>query len=119
MRELICINCPLGCHLTVEGSDIKSFKVTGNKCVRGANYALTEITAPKRMVTSSVPVVGGNVARVSVKTAQAIPKEKIFECLDAIKGVKAVAPVHIGDVLIANVCDSGVDVIATRESYKI
>ena len=116
MKELICINCPLGCHLSVDDSDVKDMKVTGNTCPRGVVYAKNELTAPKRMVTSSVPVVGGNVLRVSVKTSDPIPKEKIFECLEVIKTIKAKAPVAIGDVLYANVCGSGANIVATREA---
>ena len=114
MKELICINCPLGCHLSVDDKDASNIKVTGNTCPRGVTYAVSEVTEPKRMVTSSVPVVGSAVKRVSVKTSQPIPKHKIFECLEAIQGIRAKAPVAIGDVLLANVCDSGADIVATR-----
>ena len=116
MRELICINCPLGCHLSVDDNDLSNVKVTGNTCPRGVTYAVSEVTAPKRMVTSSVPVVGSTVTRVSVKTSAPIPKNKIFDCLKEIKSIRATSPVKIGDVLLANVCDSGVDIVATREA---
>ncbi|MCH5151727.1 MAG: DUF1667 domain-containing protein [Clostridiales bacterium] len=119
MKELICINCPLGCHLSVDDNDLANIKVTGNTCPRGVTYATSEVTAPKRMVTSSVPVKGGKVARVSVKTSEPIPKEKIFDCLKVIKKVKAVAPVAIGDVLVANVCGTDVNVIATSQAAKL
>ena len=116
MKELICINCPLGCHLSVDDSDINDMKVTGNTCPRGVTYAKNELTAPKRMVTSSVPVSGGDLLRVSVKTSEPIPKEKIFQCLEVIKTIHATAPVAIGQVLCANVCGTGADIIATREA---
>ena len=116
MKELICINCPLGCRLSVDDGDLANVKVSGNTCPRGVTYAVSEITAPKRMVTSSVPVSGSKVKRVSVKTSAPIDKNKIFDCLAQIKTIRAKAPVAIGDVLLANVCGSGVDVIATREA---
>ena len=56
MREFICINCPLGCHLTVDDSDKNNVKVTGNTCKRGETYGINEVLHPKRMVTSSVYV---------------------------------------------------------------
>ena len=118
MSELICINCPLGCRLTVDDSNLEDIKVTGNTCPRGVKYAVSEITAPKRMVTSSVPVTGSNVGRVSVKTSSPIPKEKIFDCIKLIKTVTATAPVAIGDVLYSNICD-GADLVATRDAAKI
>ena len=116
MRELICINCPLGCHLSVDDKDVANIKVSGNTCPRGVTYAVSEVTAPKRMVTSSVPVSGSNVKRVSVKTSAPIPKSKIFDCLAEIRHLRIKAPVAISDVLLANVCGTGVDIIATKSA---
>ena len=117
MKELVCINCPLGCRLSVDDSDIADIKVTGNTCPRGVKYAVSEVTAPKRMVTSSVPVVGSTVSRVSVKTSGPVPKEKINEVLKLIKTVKATAPVKIGDVLYKNIC-GGVNLVATSNAIE-
>lgn len=113
-RELICIGCPMGCSLTVEMNNGEAIKVIGNTCKRGDVYARKEVTNPTRIVTSSVIVEGGNLAAVSVKTKEDIPKEKIFECMKALKGVKVQAPVHIGDVIIKDVAETGVDIVATK-----
>lgn len=113
-RELICIGCPMGCALTVslEGEEVIS--VAGNTCKRGDVYARKEVTNPTRIVTSSVVVKGGALAAVSVKTKTDIPKEKIFDCVRALKEVAVNAPVHIGDVIVKDVAGTGVDVIATK-----
>lgn len=113
-RELTCIGCPMGCPLTVEMNQGKVISVTGNTCKRGDVYARKEVTNPTRIVTSSVMVEGGNLAVVSVKTKEDIPKEKIFECIKALKGVKVQAPVQIGDVIVKNVAGTGVDMVATK-----
>lgn len=113
-RELTCIGCPMGCPLTVEMNGREVISVTGNTCKRGEVYARKEMTNPTRIVTSSVLVEGGNLAAVSVKTREDIPKEKIFDCMKALKGVKVQAPVHIGDVIVKNVADTGVDIVATK-----
>lgn len=113
-KELICIGCPLGCNLTVEMDGGQVVSVNGNTCKRGDDYARKELTDPRRIVTSTVPVAGGNLPVVSVKTASDIPKGKIRECLCALKGVTLTAPVQIGDVIMENVADTGVDVIATK-----
>lgn len=113
-KELICIGCPLGCNLAVEMDGGQVVSVNGNTCKRGDDYARKELTDPRRIVTSTVPVAGGNLPVVSVKTASYIPKEKIRECLCALKGVTLTAPVQIGDVIVENVADTGVDVIATK-----
>ena len=119
MKELICINCPMGCHLTVDDSDLNNIKVTGNTCKRGETYGINEILHPKRMVTSSVYVINGKENVLSVKTKEAIPKELIFECLKVLKQTKIEAPINIGDVIIKNVLNTGVDVVATRDVERI
>ena len=48
-----------------------------------------------------------------MKTSAPIPKEKIFEVMAQINAVIANNSVHIGDIIIKNVCDTGVDVVAT------
>lgn len=113
-RELVCIGCPLGCRLIVETDGVEVSGVSGNTCKRGDVYARKEVTNPTRIVTSSVKVEGGVSATVSVKTKEDIPKGKIFDCVTALKEVVVKAPVHIGDVVLADVAGTGVDVIATK-----
>ncbi|MBE5900428.1 MAG: DUF1667 domain-containing protein [Lachnospiraceae bacterium] len=118
-RNLTCIGCPLGCMITVtmQGETIE--KITGNTCKRGEAYARTEVTAPVRTVTSTVKVTGGSLPVVSVKTKADIPKEKIFACMEELNAVKVKAPVHIGDVILENVCETGIPVVATSNiEYK-
>lgn len=98
----------------VDDSDLADVKVSGNTCPRGAKYGNEEVVCPKRMVTSVVRVEGGDVAMLSVKTKDAIEKSKIFDALDALKGVNVNAPVKIGDVVVKDVLGTGVDFIATK-----
>lgn len=114
-RELICINCPLGCALTVTLEDKDVVKVTGNTCPRGEAYARKECTNPTRIVTSTVRVKGGHLPVVSVKTASDIPKGKIGECVKALRDICVEAPVHIGDIILENAADTGVNIIATKD----
>ena len=111
MKELICIICPRGCRLKVDDN----LNVTGNLCPRGIIYAKTEMTNPTRVITSTVKINSKNAVRLSVKTSQAVPKGKMFECMRELDKVMVEAPVHIGDVVLANICDTGVDVIATKD----
>ena len=96
-RNLTCIGCPMGCQITVE--------FEGEEVL---------VTHPERTVTSTVVVVGGAKERTSVKTNANIPKDKIFQCMDEINKVRAEAPLKIGDVVIKDVCGTGVDVIVTK-----
>ena len=112
-REITCINCPVGCILNVTVKYGEVVSVTGNTCDRGDAYGRAEVTAPVRIVTSSISVSGGERDIVAVKTAEAIPKGKIGECIKAIADVRAKAPVKAGDILIDNVAGTGINVIAT------
>ncbi|MCR4568657.1 MAG: DUF1667 domain-containing protein [Pseudobutyrivibrio sp.] len=113
-RELTCIGCPMGCQITVEleGQDVKS--ITGNTCKIGENYARNEVTHPERTVTSTAVVLGGDKPRVSVKTKANIPKDKIADVMKEIDAAVVNAPIRIGDIVVKNVCGTGVDVVATR-----
>lgn len=112
-KEFTCIRCPLGCQVVATLEDGKIVSITGNTCPRGAEYVTNELTDPRRIVTSLVKVTGGSQPVVSVKTASDIPKGKIFDCLAALRSVELVAPVRIGDVVLADVCGTGVDIVAT------
>lgn len=112
VKELICIVCPNGCRLKVD--EEKGCAVTGNRCERGADYAKTELTAPTRVVTSTVRCSGGAHRRCPVKTDRAVPKERIFEVMEALKAVELTVPVRMGQVAAENVCGTGVNVVATR-----
>ncbi|MDE7340199.1 MAG: DUF1667 domain-containing protein [Lachnospiraceae bacterium] len=113
-KNLTCINCPIGCSLTVEMEGEQVIKVSGNTCKRGEIYARKEVTNPTRIVTSTVKVVNGQSDMVSVKTKEDIPKGKIFDCVRALKNVQVEAPVRIGDVIVKNIADTGVDVVVTK-----
>lgn len=114
IKKLTCINCPVGCSLKDELDGENVICVSGNTCRRGEIYARKEVTNPTRIVTSTVKVVNGTSGTVSVKTKEDIPKEKIFACVQALRGIEVQAPVHIGDVILENVAGTGVDIVATR-----
>ena len=115
-RELICIGCPMGCRMTVELDGGEVISVSGYTCPRGKTYAEKEVTNPTRIVTSTVKVTGGLKERVSCKTAADIPKAKIADVMAEINAACVKAPVRIGDVLIENVADTGVDIVATAHA---
>lgn len=116
--KFTCIRCPIGCELEVS-SDGDKITVSGNTCKRGEQYAVDEVTAPKRTVTSTAALEGGAIRRAPVKTADAVPKDKMFAVLDEIKKARLTAPVHIGDVAVENAAGTGVDVVVTRNIPRI
>ena len=111
--SLTCIGCPLGCSVTVTKNGDEIEEITGYTCKRGLEYAKTEVLAPVRTVTSTVRVKGGKNPVVAVKTAQPIPKGMIGQCMEVIYGIEVNAPVSIGDVICANIADTGVDLVAS------
>lgn len=93
----------MGCSLTVTQADDGTITVTGNTCKRGETYGITEMTAPKRVVTSIVKVDNREDAFVSVKSAAPITKSKMFEAMDIIRAATISAPVKIGDIVIKDI----------------
>ena len=117
-KDFVCIGCPLGCNITVETDNGEIQNITGNTCPRGVDYVTKELTDPRRIVTSLVRVRGGALPVVSVKTAADIPKDLIGDCIKALKMVELPAPVRMGDVVVENVCGTGVSVVATSSVEK-
>ena len=113
-RELTCINCPMGCALTVTLEQGRVLSVEGNTCKKGEEYGRKEVTAPARILTSLVRVKNGEAAVVSVKTEKDIPKNKIMECACFLKQVSVNAPIQRGQVIFENICNTGVNMIATK-----
>lgn len=113
MKELICIVCPKGCRLRVD--ETQEYQVSGNGCPRGAEYGKMELTHPTRVVTSTVRCTGGAHPRCPVKTDGPIPKALIPQAVRALDRVALAAPVHTGDIVVPDVCGTGVSFVATRD----
>lgn len=110
-----CIMCPMGCEMTVTVEDGKVTDVKGNTCPRGVKYANDEITAPKRMLTSTVSIEGGLLPLLPVVSASVLPKERILDCAAYLRSVTVKAPVKTGDVVVKDILGLGVDIIASRD----
>lgn len=118
-QELICITCPIGCHLTVDIENDEILSVTGNTCPRGVVYAQNECLHPVRVLTSTVVIHHALYPRLPVVTSQPIPKEMLFDVMNEINKVSVEAPVMTNEVILKNVCNLGVDIIASRSMKKL
>lgn len=116
-KEFICIVCPQSCRLQVEDND-GEIKVTGYSCKRGIEYGKNEFTVPQRMLTTTVAIEKGTHRRLSVISEKELPKEKLTGCIENLYSLKLTAPVKMGDVIVENICNTGVNIIASR-SMKI
>jgi len=114
-RKVVCVLCPLGCKIRIElDEEGNILSISGNKCPRGEGYAKDEIKDPKRVVTTSVKVLDGELPLASVKTDGPIPKKYIFELMKILKSVEMKAPVNVGDVVVRNIFETNVNVVITR-----
>ncbi|HPJ24470.1 MAG TPA: DUF1667 domain-containing protein [Bacillota bacterium] len=113
-KEFICIICPRGCHISVD----ENGNITGNLCKRGITYVETEMTAPKRTLTSTVRTIFPEIPRVSVKTDKPIPKESVTKVMDLLSEVLIDKPMSIGETVIENILDTGSNIILTRSCMK-
>jgi len=115
-KEMTCIVCPVGCQMTVTLEDSRVTNVTGNACNRGPVYAADECTAPKRMLTTTVfAEVDGRRVPVPVKTKESIPKALLFDAMKVINAVTVTALASRGDIVVANLLNTGIDVILTDD----
>lgn len=115
MIKLTCIVCPNGCELEIDES---SKKVSGNKCIRGKEFAINELTNPKRTICSSVKTTFLDTPVVPVRVSKDIPKDKIFSVMEQINKVVVNERLGIGDVVISNVLGLDADVIITSNVLK-
>ena len=116
-----CTTCPSECLLTVEverdvnGSVAAIHSVTGNRCPRGDKFAHQELTCPMRVLTTTVAVFGGDEALLPVRTAEAIPLALHAQAMDLIRGVVVDAPIRMGEVVLPNLLNTGIDLIASMD----
>jgi len=115
LNKVICVRCPRSCVISVliEEGTIKS--IEGYGCRLGLEYAKEEVTNPKRTVCSTVRIIGGRYPRLPVRTSEPVPKEKIKEVINQLKGLTVKAPVRRGDVILRNVAGTGADIIAEMD----
>jgi CxxC motif-containing protein len=111
--EVICTSCPRGCPLQVRLlQDV--VEVSGNVCRRGQAYGETEVRDPRRVLTTTVRVVGGTAPVVPVRTQSAIPRARLSQALEELRTMQVQAPVAIHQVLSESIAGTGVPVLATR-----
>jgi len=116
-RKMICISCPIGCRLTVT-EEKGELVVTGNQCKRGEVYGKKEVTNPTRVVPTTVKIRGARLRRLPVKTDTPLPKPMIFDAMAIINAVEVEAPIKVGDVIIENILETGVNIVATRSMER-
>lgn len=115
-RDMVCIVCPVGCHMEIieDKNSETGYIVNGAACKRGEIYGVKELSNPTRLLTSTVKIRGGLIPRIPVRTDKEIPKDKIFEVMEIINKIELDAPVKMGDILAANILGLDVNIISSK-----
>lgn len=113
MKKIICTVCPKGCLINTETENGQITGMTGYGCKKGAEYAAAECTNPVRTLTTTVRVKGGRHPVAPVKSQRPVPRELLVKCVNEINKCIIEAPVKTGDIIIADILGTGVDIIAT------
>ena len=111
-KTVICTTCPSGCEMEAVFTDESDLTVTGNRCPRGKAYCINECFNPKRTFTASVKIEGCKRAVMPVRSKEAVPKDKLMECIEEVHKIVLKAPVKSHDVIIENAAGTGIDIIA-------
>ncbi|MHA1777111.1 MAG: hypothetical protein DRO88_01570 [Promethearchaeia archaeon] len=114
-REIVCVICPNSCRLSVWKDKEGKVHVTGNKCNRGLEYGKSEYLHPVRMLITTMRVEGGVLPVIPVRSEKAIPKEVLLKAVKKVNEHYCKAPIKMGQVLIENILETGVNVIASRD----
>ncbi len=113
-KEIICTVCPRGCRVTVEGEGDKILSVEGHTCKRGLEFSSAEFSHPVRILTTTVKIADATYDLLPVRSSEPLPKEKLFDCMEVIRNTQVSLPVARYDVIIADICGTGVDIVATK-----
>lgn len=119
--QFSCTTCPSECLLTVEvecdadGNVAAVHSVTGNRCPRGDKFAHQELTCPMRVLTTTVAVSGGDEALLPVRTAEAIPLALHAQAMALIRDLVINAPIRMGDIVLENLLNTNIDLIASMD----
>ncbi len=111
-KKIICIVCPRGCHMTAQKEN-NEIKVEGNACKRGREFAILEMTAPKRSLTTTVRTSFHHFPVLPVRTDTDLPKELIKDAMRIIDGIVLDKQVKMHDVIIKDILGTGCNIIAS------
>lgn len=118
-KELICVNCPMGCRLKAVIEQDQVVSVTGNRCPKGKAYAETECIRPERILTTTVRINHAVHRVLPVISSSEIPLDLMMQAMQEIRSITVEAPVKEGDILIRNILGTDADIIASRSMNRI
>lgn len=121
MKKLTCIVCPRGCTIIVKALEYRKdeYEITGNLCPKGKEYALSEMTNPKRSITTTVKTVYRSFPRLPVRTDAEVDLKNIFPVMNALNSIEVNHPVSSGEIIASNILGTGINIVATSDMYEV
>ncbi len=114
-KELICVGCPLGCHVILLVNDKGATeRITGNECKEGKEYIVAEYLAPVRIFTATINAEGGR-HLLPVRTDKPVHRSLMKEFMQALATMNLSPPMKRGEVIIYNFLGSGANLVATAD----
>lgn len=113
-REFICIVCPMGCRIRISIDEKEQILNTvGQSCKEGKEYVKSEYLNSARVLTTTVLVEGVARRILPVRTTKPIPKENVKKAMRVLADVRVVPPVQVGQIIVPNIMNTGIDLVAT------
>lgn len=105
--ELVCKNCPVGCHLTIVDN-----VVTGNRCPRGLSYKNAE---EESVFFTTVKIDSKRLGHLSIKSNRPITEEEKTKVRKLLEDYELKPPINANEVVIKNIGDLDIDFISQRK----
>ncbi len=114
-KKIRCILCPEGCPMQAvyESGSKKIVSLEGYNCKKGVKFAEAEVSNPLRTLTTTICINSVITQRLPVRSSTPAPKEKIASMVKAVKKIRAKAPVKMGEIIMADILGTGVDIISS------
>lgn len=116
--DMVCVVCPTSCLIHAEWNETELIRIDNNQCKLAWDYIQGEIFDPRRVVTTTIEVKGGDIPLVSVKTDKPVPKDLVMDVMDSLANESTEAPLNVGDVIVSDVLGTGSNIVATRKVVK-
>lgn len=117
-KELVCVNCPKGCRITVTLEDGKVKEIWGFSCDKGKQYAAQETTRPMRILTTTVRIEGARLRVLPVITDKEIPLDQMQEAMKQVRKITVQAPIKVSDIIVRNFLGTDANLVASRSMEK-
>lgn len=119
VKELVCTLCPVHCNMSIEyskwGDQIKN--VYGSRCSRGYEYIKNYKFDQQCMLPTSVRLRGNRSERLPVNSDGLLPKTIVTDAMSIIKTLEVELPVKSGEIIVENILNTGVNIVATKSMY--